>query len=253
MSSERYALLRPELDESLARGEVKIARLTKGVTCELKPRHVLIEADTDHPFVYRLIEGWACRVRRLSDSRAQSILIFLPGDLFAVKSMFVRRHPDAVQTLTRALVSRIHYKDLHKAYSSDVDIANRCTWQVMEEERRLHSWVVSLGQGSAEERFALLIVDLHGRLAASGHIEADALSFEMPLTQTQLADHLGITAVHVNRVLRTFRERAIVTVRDGRVSIENLPMLLKTAAALMDAYERSAPEYRGTLATGVSR
>jgi CRP-like cAMP-binding protein len=179
----------------------------------------------------------------LADGRNQFILIFLPGDLFAVKSMFVIRHTDAVQAISESVAERIDYRRLYNAYAQDSDIATRCTWQVMEEERRLHSWIVGLGQGSAEERLALLLTDFRGRLALSGSIAADSLTFAMPLTQSQLADHLGITAVHVNRVLKTFRERGVATVRDGYVTIGDLDALTKRALPLLDAHERATSEY----------
>src|SRR3984893_13354664 len=110
------------------------------------------------------------------DGRNQFILIFLPGDLFAVKSMFVKRHPDSVQAISGIVAERAHYKPFDEEYVADSDIATRCIWEVMEEERRLHSWVVVLGQGSAEERLALLLMDFRGRLALSGSIAADSLT-----------------------------------------------------------------------------
>jgi DNA-binding transcriptional regulator LsrR (DeoR family) len=61
----------------------------------------------------------------------------------------------------------------------------------------------------------------------------------------QLADHLGITSVHVNRVLKSLRDRGIASVRDGQVFIENLHELTRIALPLLDAYERSAPQYNG--------
>jgi CRP/FNR family transcriptional regulator, anaerobic regulatory protein len=243
--SARFALHRPGLRESLEAGERKIAALMKGRARQYSASRILIEANTEHEYVYRLLRGWACRIRTLRDGRDQCILIFLPGDLFAVKSMFVARHPDTVRLLAPAVVERIHYQELLQAYGEDTDVAHRCIWQVIEEERRLHNWVVGLGQGSAEERLAMLLVDLHGRLALSGTIEANALTFEMPLTQVQLADHLGITAIHVNRVLRGFRENDIVVVRDGTVSIRDLDGLMRIAGPLLDPYERTTPEYRG--------
>jgi CRP-like cAMP-binding protein len=120
----------------------------------------------------------------------------------------------------------------------------------MEEERRLHSWVVGLGQGSAEERVALLLMDFRGRLITADVLAEDALVYDMPLTQAELADHLGITAVHVNRVLKEFRNSAIATVRDGHVSILNLQALAQRAAPLLDVYERADPAYAGHLGLG---
>ena len=241
----RFALHRPELEDQLFRGEEKIIKLLRGSAERLPPNHLLIKGDTEHSYVYRLVSGWACRRRELPDGRDQFILIFLPGDLFAVKSMFVLRHTDDVQVLSEALVERVHYRELHRAYLEDRDVATRCTWQIVEEERRLHNWVVGLGQGSADERLAALLIDFHGRLILSGTIPSDALTFEMPLTQVHLADHVGLTAIHVNRVLRMFRESGIVTVRDGKVAIRDLKRLAEVAHPLLDKYERTNPAYTG--------
>jgi CRP/FNR family transcriptional regulator len=241
--SARFALHRPEFVDALVRGEEKIAALMQGCALRLDAGEVLIRANTDHSFVYRLREGWVCRSRELEDGRSQFILVFLPGDLFGVKSIFMRRHPDEVVTLCDAVVERINFRRLHDAYVQDSDVASRCTWQVMEEERRLHNWIVGLGQGDAEERMALLMVDFRGRLVLSGSLPEDSSEFDMPLTQQQIAAHLGITAVHVNRVLKSLRERNIMTVREGRVAVHDLTALTRCAGALLDTYEREVPEF----------
>jgi CRP/FNR family transcriptional regulator len=236
--SSRYALHRPELIGSLEAGDLKIANAFHGSARRYRAHDLLIEGDCDHPYVYRLVEGWACRVRALPDGRDQCILIFMPSDLFAVKSMFVERHPDDVRTLSDCLIERLHYRDLHKLYREDTDVANRCIWQVIEEERRLHNWVVGLGQGSADERVAMLLLDFHARLRGAGVIPEEALKFLMPLTQQQLADFLGLTAIHVNRVLRVLREREIVAIREGEVRILDFDRLRQLALPLLDLHER---------------
>ena len=248
--SARFALHRPEFLSALVQGEGKIAALMKESSANVPARATLVEANTDHQFVYRLLEGWAGRTRLLPDGRNQVILIFLPGDLFAVKSMFLARQTDTVVAVTDLVTQRIDYRRLHDAYVADSDVAMRCIWQIVEEERRLHSWVTGLGQGSAEERVALLLIDLRGRLILSKTIGPDSLTYEMPLTQVELADHLGITAVHVSRVLKDFRESGMVTVRDGRVTIANLDMLAQRASALLDPYERVNPAYVGEQEAG---
>lgn len=240
--SAGFATHRRELLPSLLRGEAALSQvMTQSLT--LMSGHTLIEADTQHEFVYRLRSGWACRTRHSNDGRGQIILVFLPGDLFAVKSMFLTLHPDRVVTLSRCVVDKIHQRELHEVFKCNSDVAQRCIWQVIEEERRLHSWVFGLGQGSAEERLALLLADFRGRLIISRTIPAEAISFVMPLNQTQLADHLGITPVHVNRVLRVFRERGLVTVRGREVTIHSLSELKSIAEPLLDEYERHSAVY----------
>jgi CRP-like cAMP-binding protein len=243
VNAARFMLHRPELIGSLLRGDAKLSELMKGSVQSLAAGRLLVQADSDHEYVYRLRSGWACWNRAIADGRDQFILLFLPGDLFAVKSLFVTRHPDRVETLSNVVIERIHHAQLQEAYSRDADIANRCLWQVIEEERRLHSWVFGLGQGSAEERLALLLIDLRGRLILSGNLPEGALSFEFPLTQVQISEHLGITPVHANRVVKSFRERGIAVFRNGEVGIQNFAELRRLADPLMDSYERTTAQY----------
>jgi CRP/FNR family transcriptional regulator len=253
VDSAKFALHRPEFLDPLMRGEDKIAAIMHGSAFKLAAGATLIEGGTEHSYVYRLLSGWVSRTRLLADGRNQFILIFLPGDLFGVKSMFVTRHTDSVQAISNVVAERVHHKSLHDAYVRDGDIATRCIWQIMEEERRLHSWVVGLGQGSAEERLALLLMDFRGRLICAGALDVASPVYEMPLTQGQLADHLGITAVHVNRVLKEFRDSGVATVRDGQVRITDLDALTLRAAPLLDSYERTDGAYAGGRSLGPGR
>ena len=243
--SANFALHRPELTEGLRRGDEKIRNLMAAGRMQVDDDVILIKADKQHDYVYRMREGWAGRIRTLADGRSQFILIFLPGDLFAVKSMFVARHSDAVQVLAPSIIERIDYRELRDAYESDTDVSLRCTWQVMEEERRLHNWVVGLGRGSAEERLALLFSDFRGRLAMSGVIAEDAQSFHVPLTQEQLGDHVGISPVHVNRVLKVLRESGVIELHGRVLTILDPEALGRIAEPLMDFYERTTPPFSG--------
>jgi CRP/FNR family transcriptional regulator, anaerobic regulatory protein len=243
MNPDRFVTLRPELVAALYRGDEKVNALAKGSGRSLPAGHMLIRAGSEHEYIYRLRSGWACRNRAIADGRDQIILIFIPGDLFAVKSLFLTRHPDSVQLLSPAVVERIHHTQLREAYAHDPDISNRCMWQVVEEERRLHSWIFSLGQASAEERLAMLVMDLRGRLALASVISTADTAFEFPLTQVQIAEYLGITPVHANRVVRTFREKRLAVFQGGKVTIQDFVELRRIAQPLMDAFERSVPEY----------
>lgn len=244
-NAERFALHRPELLPALQRGERKLIALMSSDRRSIPAGRTLVEGDAEHPFVYRLVQGWTGRVRTLSDGRNQYILIFLPGDLFAVKSMYVNRHPDSIVTLSDAVVEQIDHRKLREFSESDPDVAMRLTWQIVEEERRLHSWVVSLGRGSAEERLAMLVTELHGRLVVSGTIARDAREFYLPMTQSQLGDYLGLSAVHINRVLKAIRDSGIATFRNQRMVIHDLDALGRLADPLRDFYERTNPAFGG--------
>jgi CRP/FNR family transcriptional regulator len=103
------------------------------------------------------------------------------------------------------------------------------------ERRWLEDLTIALGRCNAEQRVALLLLDLHSRLRSRKLIEATA--FRLPLTQAEIGDHLGLTVVHVNRVLRSLREQAIVSISHGVATIHNLERLRGSA-------ETSLPEER---------
>jgi CRP-like cAMP-binding protein len=88
-------------------------------------------------------------------------------------------------------------------------------------------WALSLGRRDAKSRTANLFCELRVRLGIVGL--ADEGGYELALTQTDLAECLGLTSVHVNRVLRELREEGIVQFRGGRVAIVDLKALERVA------------------------
>jgi CRP/FNR family transcriptional regulator, anaerobic regulatory protein len=170
-------------------------------------------------------------------------VVFLPGDLIGIKSMLLERQPDTIECLSDAHVRSIDRRQLRELVAQDHAASLRIMFQLAEDERRLHNWVAALGKGSADERITTLLLDLHGRLHHAGLANGDA--FRMPMTQQEIGDHLGLTLVHVNRVLRRLREAGIVTVQRGMVWVEEMERLANLAAPLQDIYERAAPEFGG--------
>src|SRR4051812_25530039 len=121
MHPSKFVLHRPEFLDPLLRGEDKIRTLMRGSASKLSAGTTLIEGGSEHAYIYRLLSGWLGRSRLLADGRNQFILIFLPGDLFGIKSMFISRHPDSVRAVSDAVVERVHYKTLHDVYVKDGD------------------------------------------------------------------------------------------------------------------------------------
>jgi CRP-like cAMP-binding protein len=87
--------------------------------------------------------------------------------------------------------------------------------------------LVNIGRRSAIERTAHFFMELAERLSLVGL--ATETEFKCPLSQFVLADALGLTAVHVNRVLRQLRERGLLTLSRGRAQIHDLAELRKLA------------------------
>ena len=85
-----------------------------------------------------------------------------------------------------------------------------------------------------------MLLEFRGRLIRSEVIEDGSTEFRLPMTQQQIGDMLGITNVHVNRVLKGLREAEIVTIREGRATFLNVPALEQIGFPVQDPFERDA-------------
>jgi CRP-like cAMP-binding protein len=90
----------------------------------------------------------------------------------------------------------------------------------------LQEWLTGLGRRAARARTAHLICEISTRMGAAGRGQ-DA--FDFPLSQIELADLLGLSAVHVNRVLQQLRAERLVDFARGRLAILNRPRLIAIA------------------------
>src|SRR5690348_1897136 len=234
MPNSRYPLHRPELRDLLIRGEA-ILRQAMRPADPRREGEVLVSTGKESSRAYLLESGWVARTRTTENGRRQIIMVFLPGDLMGLKSMLLEQQPDTIECLTNARVRTINHEQLRELVAQHHAVSLRVMFQLAEDERRLHNWVTALGKGNADERIATLLLDLRGRLFQAGLANGDG--FPMPLTQQEIADHLGLTLVHVNRVLRRLREAGIVSVQHGLVSIEHIVRLSQIAAPMQDIYE----------------
>lgn len=242
MPNTHFPLHRPELHDVLIQGEAAI-RAAMGPPVRRPKGEVLIDTGEKSGTVYLLESGWVARIRAIEDGRQQIIVVFLPGDLMGIKTMLLERQPDTIECLTDAQVRTIDHQRLFELVARNHAASVRIMFQLGEDERRLHNWIAALGRGNAEERIATLLLDLRGRLTQAGL--ANGERFRVAMTQQEIADHLGLTLVHVNRVLRRLREAGIVTVQQGMASLHEIGRLSQIAAPLQDIYERATPEFGG--------
>lgn len=239
--SDTYALHRPDLLPALARGDREIDQTMDRSPRRFRARQELAVQGDSLAHVYRLQEGWCARVRALPDGRAQIITVALPGDLVGVKGMFLSEQVDAIFALSDVTVLAVEQARLREAMRADPDVATRIGFQLVDDERRLHNRVVRLGQGNAGERVAAMLVSLRARLVRAKLLPVDERSFRLPMTQVQIADFLGLTPVHVNRVFRRLREEGLARIGSGIVDLLDLDRLGRLASPVQDAFERAAP------------
>jgi CRP/FNR family transcriptional regulator, anaerobic regulatory protein len=226
-------MCRPEIETLLRDGANAFLAALEPAPVPLETGDPLMQMGEAHEYLYVVEQGWLARSRTIEDGRRQIIVVFLPGDTCGIKTMFQRQQPDAIEALTPASARRIHYRDALALAAREFPVSLHLAWQLARDERHLHNWNVLLGRANAEERLAALLLEIRDRLAARG--AGDGRRYPLPITQQQMADHVGLTVVHVNRVLRRFRELEMVSVQRGSmVFLDNLAELEALARPLQD-------------------
>ena len=173
--------------------------------------------------VFVLCGGWGFRFFQLADGRRQILNFLLPGDLFSVVSVFEQRFHFSVKALTEIHVSAMQRAEVQARLLANPKILMALAASCFAEGDAADKSLTALGQYSAEERIAYLLLHLMRRIAARSVIREQRYPF--PLRQQHIADAVGLTPVHVSRVLSLFRERGIFVLSDGALQVGNLTEL----------------------------
>jgi CRP-like cAMP-binding protein len=184
------------------------------------------EGQTGHK-AFILQAGWACSFKLLPNGGRQIISFPIAGDIVGLRSVLLRTADHSFSALTDAIVNPVEGTHIMKCVTDFPRLGAALMWAASRDEAMVVEHLVNIGRRSAIERTAHLFMELAERLSLIGF--ATEAEFKCPLTQFVLADALGLTAIHVNRVLRQLRERKLLTVGKGRVHIHDLDKLRKLA------------------------
>lgn len=164
-----------------------------------------------------LLEGLVCRYKDLRDGGRQISAIHVPGDFVDLHSFTLKRLDHNIMTISATAVALVPHDRL-KRVTEQFPHLTRMFWFLTNADAARHrEWELSLGRRDAIAATAHLLCELHARLEVVGL--ADAGGYPLPLTQTELAECLGLTAIHVNRTLRELREQGLVEFRRARVKV----------------------------------
>ncbi len=180
-----------------------------------------------------LAKGWACSYKMLRDGGRQIVEFQIPGDFLGLRSVLFRTSDHSVEALTQIEASEVLASDILDAFAHAPRLATAVLWAASRDEAMVIEHLVNIGRRTAEERMAHFLLELGVRLRFIG--VGDRTGFDCPMTQYHLADALGLSAVHVNRVLRQLRENGLVTFQKGRVDFDDIDRL-KDLAGFDTAY-----------------
>jgi CRP-like cAMP-binding protein len=179
-----------------------------------------------------LFDGFIARVVGDGPDRA-IVSLQVPGDFVDLHAFALRRLDHDLVAIGPALVGYVPHERLTRILREEPHLT-RILWFSTLLDAAIHrEWILKLEQLKAEERLAHIMAELWHRLNFVGL--ADPHGFSMPLLQTHLANACGTTAVHINRVIRSMRERGLLELNRGRVSIPD--------RAALERFARFTPDY----------
>ena len=210
----------PSLETEISAGEQKFLAFSPG-------KQIIVQGGSlDRVFV--ICAGWAFRYIQLSDGTRQILKFLMPGDPLSPISIFEEAAHFSVKSLTSVQLYGFSRAAIHETCFSDRELQSEIARSCVSDAQDNARLAVVLGRRSAEEKIAYLFMHLIERIATSQVIRAGRYPF--PLRQQHIADAVGLTPVHVNRVLSDFRTRAVLMLSGGTLEIFDYPELERMAS-----------------------
>ena len=218
------ALIRKlESYEELSERDRKVlAGLTPKVR-QVGPRIDLIHEGDPPEHVHLILDGFACRYKVLPNGQRQIMAFLVPGDFCDLNVFILDQMDHAIGTITTCQVVDIPRTAIDEITANHPRITRALWWCALVDEAVLREWLVNLGGRQADQRIAHLLCEMLLRLGAVGQVNDN--SFTFPFTQSDIADTMGLSAVHVNRSYRELREAGLIAHKQRTITILDVERL----------------------------
>jgi CRP-like cAMP-binding protein len=205
----------------------KIQRVSERNVREIGARRDLTREGDRPKSIFLIREGWAARYKQLPDGRRQVVGFFLPGDICDLHVYILKEMDHSIGAITALKVAEIGRDEFEHLMDESPRVTQALFWDELVSVAIQREWTLNLGQRTAYERLAHLFVELYLRLRAVGLTQGNMCDF--PLTQVDIADATGLTAVHVNRTLQELRREGLIELQGRRLTIPDLAALKNVA------------------------
>ena len=154
-----------------------------------------------------LLDGFAYRQKLAAGGQRQILSVHLPGEAVDLQHAFIGIADHNVQAMTQVEVATVPAAALVRTHERHPALARGMWMETLIESAIFREWVINIGRRDALTRVAHLLCELALRIRSAGLGQDHR--YTLP-TQEHLADCVGLTAVHVNRVLRQLDERGLI-------------------------------------------
>ncbi len=164
-----------------------------------------------------LLEGFTCTYKTTHAGKRQITAFQIAGDIPDLLSLHLKTLDTSVQTLTPCRVGFIQHEDLRELCHAHPLIAGAFWRETLVDGAVFREWMLNVGRREAYGRMAHLLCELVTRMRAVGLVQD--YTCDLPMTQSELGDALGISTVHVNRTLQELRGAGLISLKGGTLSV----------------------------------
>ncbi|MFE0756581.1 Crp/Fnr family transcriptional regulator [Inquilinus sp. NPDC058860] len=171
--------------------------------------------DDNNRSIHIILRGWGYTYKDLPNGKRQLIDILIPGDVAGLRTSLFGPQHQGFRAIGELEAAEINGRSIVRLFHDWPRIALALFWIANQDAILIAERLVDIGRRSAVIRVSRFLLELGARLETVGLATRDG--FHCPLTQNDIADALGLSAIHVNRVLRQLREQGLLAFRNAVV------------------------------------
>jgi CRP-like cAMP-binding protein len=166
-----------------------------------------------------VLSGMVLRHKTMRDGNRQVLSFHPPGDIPDLQSLHLQRVDYTLSACTTTVIGMVQHREIHALLDEHPDLTGLLWRDTLVDSAKFLTWMMLVGQASAEAKMAHLFCEAFVRLRAVGDV--DGQSYRFPVTQADLGDALGISVVHANRTLQQLRASSLLAFSNGTAEILN--------------------------------
>jgi CRP-like cAMP-binding protein len=194
---------------------------------QIEPNQDIVREGDRPTRSFTLLGGIACTYKSTRAGKRQVMSYHVPGDMPDFQSLYLETMDISIATVSACRVGFVQHEAVRSLLRAHPRL-NEVFWRAtLIDAALVREWMLNTGRRDAYARMAHLFCELVTRLNAVG-LAPDRVC-DLPMTQPELADALGITSVHVNRTIRDLKAAGLITLRGRRLTVHDWPALQEAA------------------------
>ncbi|WP_106476866.1 Crp/Fnr family transcriptional regulator [Phytohalomonas tamaricis] len=172
-----------------------------------------------------ILEGFTCVYKLTSEGKRQIMALNVPGDIPDLQSLHLKVMDNSIAAISPCTVGFIQHEALRNVCERYPRITAAFWRETLVDAAIFREWLLSIGQRTAYARTAHLFCEILIRLKVVGLVEND--TFDLPMTQIELANTIGTSPIHMNRILQALRADGLIQTQKKQVIIPDWEKLKK--------------------------